>query len=105
MHSSSRKRLFGAALLSLCLAAPLGCEKTRADTKTPVDERGGAGADGNNSAPASLSNGGADPEKTDLTEPSTDPEKTDVTAPGTNPPPGDASSPPPPDAPSSPPPK
>lgn len=71
MRVDLRRRLFGAVALSLCLAAPLGCEKTRADTKTPEDERGGAGADGNNSAPESLSNGGADPDKMSLTEPST----------------------------------
>ena len=94
MNFAPRRRLFGAVALSLSLAAPLACDKTRADTKNPTDERGGAGADGNNSAPESLSNGGPDPDKTDITEPSTNPQ-----------PPGDASSPPPPDSPSTPPPK
>lgn len=89
-----RKRLFGAAALALCLAAPLACDKTRADTKNPDDERAGAGADGNNSAPESLSNGGPDPEKTDLTQPSTNPEPNDADASAT-PPAGSPASPPP----------
>lgn len=69
MTSHPRKKLLGLAALSLCLAT-LGCEKTRADTKNPQDERAGAGADGNNSAPESLSDGGPDPDKTSLTQPS-----------------------------------
>lgn len=67
---NARKIPLVAAVLSLLLV-PLGCEKKEADTVPPGSERGGAGADGNNSAPDSLSNGGADPETTPLTEPST----------------------------------
>ena len=55
---------------SLGLVA-FGCDKTRPDTKNPGDERAGAGADGNNSAPDSLSNGGPDPETTPTDQPST----------------------------------
>lgn len=66
-----RSKLLSLAALSLSLSAPLGCGKSQADTVPPGAERGGAGADGNNSAPDSLSNGGADPETTPMTEPST----------------------------------
>lgn len=62
------------AIAILCLVAAPGCGKTPTDTTPPGGERGGAGADGNNSAPDSLSNGGADPETTPMTEPSTSPE-------------------------------
>lgn len=69
-----RTRKFVPAIAVLCLAclvvAP-GCAKNRSDTAPPGSERGGAGADGNNSAPESLSNGGADPDTTPMTEPST----------------------------------
>ncbi len=83
MNARSRSLLSGAAILSLSLVAPLGCARTQPDTVPPGAERGGAGADGNNSAPGSLSNGGADPETTPMTEPSTNPPET---APGTTPP-------------------
>lgn len=70
MHTThARKFLLGFAALSLM--TPLGCAKNSADTVPPGAERGGAGADGNNSAPESLSNGGADPDTTPMTEPST----------------------------------
>lgn len=65
------KILLGTAALSLALVAPSGCAKTGADTVPPGAERGGAGADGNNSAPESLSNGGPDPDTTSMTESST----------------------------------
>ena len=58
------------AALSLCLA-PIGCGKKAPDTMPPGAERGGAGADGNNSAPDSLSNGAPDPDSTSVTKPST----------------------------------
>ncbi len=70
MKIRPRKIYLAVAALSLCLA-PLGCGKKTTDTVPPGAERGGAGADGNNSAPESLSNGGADPDTTSLTEPST----------------------------------
>lgn len=76
MMSRSHKLLSGLAVLSLSLVAPLGCAKNQPDTVPPGAERGGAGADGNNSAPDSLSNGGADPETTPMTEPSTPPAET-----------------------------
>jgi len=68
---NSKPRILSIAALSLSLLVPFGCAKNQADTVPPGAERGGAGADGNNSAPDSLSNGGADPETTPLTEPST----------------------------------
>lgn len=67
----ARVSFVSAVILSLSLAAPLGCAKNQADTARPGAERGGAGADGNNSAPESLSDGGADPKTTPMTEPST----------------------------------
>ncbi len=70
MKSQFHTLSLGAAILSLCLA-PLGCGKKGDETMPPGAERGGAGADGNNSAPESISNGGPDPDTTPLTEPST----------------------------------
>lgn len=64
-----------AASLGLVVA---GCDKTRPDSKNPTDERAGAGADGNNSAPDSLSNGAPDPDTTPTDQPSGPP------APGTD---------------------
>ena len=58
MHRSSATILLGAAL-ALSLVG-VGCKKDQ-ETAQPGAELGGAGADGNNSAPDSLSNGGAEP--------------------------------------------
>lgn len=86
MKPRDRKSLSGAVVLSLSLLAAGGCAKNQPDTVPPGAERGGAGADGNNSAPDSLSNGGADPETTPLTEPSTPADATSpAPAPGTTP--------------------
>ncbi|HEY0132614.1 MAG TPA: hypothetical protein VGB85_01005 [Nannocystis sp.] len=71
MNRHARKIPLGAAALSLLLALP-GCgKKNDADTVSPGAERGGAGADGNNSTPDSLTNGEAapDPDTTSVTEP------------------------------------
>lgn len=71
MHCDPRKVLFGAAV-SLCLVT-FGCDKKNADTAVPGAEGGGAGADGNNSAPESLSNGGPEPESAPRDEVGTPP--------------------------------
>lgn len=71
MKSHSRKIQLGAAALSLLFAVS-GCgKKNDAETVPPGAERGGAGADGNNSTPGSLTNGEAapDPDTTSVTEP------------------------------------
>jgi hypothetical protein len=70
-----RKFLLRGNVIDLAVAVIIGiafgCDKTRPDTKNPTDEQAGAGADGNNSAPDSLSNGGPDPETTPTDQPST----------------------------------
>ena len=71
MHCDPRRLLFGAAV-SLCLVS-FGCGKKGVDTAVPGAEGGGAGADGNNSAPESRSNGGAEPESVPRDEVGTPP--------------------------------
>lgn len=73
MNSHFRQILLGTAVLSLCLLGSSGCARDRADTVSPGAERGGAGADGNITAPPSLSDGEPDPDKASMTESSTPP--------------------------------
>lgn len=94
MPTYSHKALVVAALALVFVGSP-GCAKQQADTVPPNAERGGAGADGNNSAPESLSNGGADPETTPLTEPSTPPAPAPAPDPDTGTPAGEAPTTPP----------
>jgi hypothetical protein len=67
------QRTLLSAVLAVPLIASVGCSSPaqKIDPVPPGAEKGGAGADGNNSAPDSLSNGGADPNTTPMTEPST----------------------------------
>jgi len=74
--------LFATAAVALGLAAPLGCARERADTMPPGAERGGAGADGNISAPDSLSEGAPDPDTTPMTESTMVPDASTNPSPG-----------------------